>query len=112
MDQLTCWEVQSTETLFKAMIGTSGFVNPPSASVKRLEEARILTHRICKMLQSSLSRPSFRSAWTLIDKVLNRALDYDARILHPLIFGPLADELDRLVYQCLLEILQFSDQVC
>ena len=50
--------------------------------------------------------PIFSIWLDFIDKVLNRALDYDARILHPLMFGPLADKLDKLVYQCLLKILQ------
>ena len=42
----------------------------------------------------------------LLIKVLNRALDFDARILHPLCFGPLANQLDELVHQNLLDILQ------
>ena len=44
------------------------------------------------------------ATWTLIDKVLNRALDYDARILTPEFFSILAKRLDLVVRSILVKI--------
>ena len=47
------------------------------------------------MLRTPLSRPARHAAWTLLDKVLYKALDYDARILHP-------EQFSNLVADCML----------
>ena len=91
---------------FCAVVGNDDSFSPPSTTRKRLEGERILKKLISKLLRTSLTKPLFCSAWTLIEKVLNRALDFDARILHPIAFRAVAGELDRLVQEILLEILQ------
>ena len=62
----------------------------PAASQKRLLQAKALAQTITQMLRTPLSRPARRTAWTMLDKVLNKSLDYDARILHPESFSNLA----------------------
>ena len=47
--------------------------------------------------------------WTLIDKILNKSLDYDARILTPESFSSLAPHLDQLVVK-ILNIDKLSDR--
>ena len=66
-----------------------------SASSKRVARAEALADTLAKMLRTPLSRPTRRAAWTFLDKVLNRALDYDAHILHPESFSNLAERLDQ-----------------
>lgn len=80
----------------------------PPVSIKRVLQVETLAEEICDMIRSSLSRPARRAIWTLIDKVLNRALNYDARILYPELFSPLAARLDTAVRTCLLKILDIS----
>ena len=53
---------------FQAVIGTSPAFDAPKASKERLEKAQELARRICKMIHASLTRPSYRAAWTLIKK--------------------------------------------
>ena len=77
----------------------------PSASLKRIEKAVVLAETIIELLSTSISRPVCRATWTLIDKVLNRALDFDARILSPELFSFLAKRLDRAVKSTLVKIL-------
>ncbi|CAK0833046.1 unnamed protein product, partial [Prorocentrum cordatum] len=77
-----------------ASIGCS---TTPAVSTKRLEQAEKLAHTLQEMLRTPLARPVHRVVWTLLDKVLNKALDYDARILHPEFFSTLAERLDRAV---------------
>ena len=60
------------------------------------------------LLSSALTRPSYRAAWTLIDKVLNKALDYDARILSPESFSDLALRLDHAVRKTLTKIVNVA----
>ena len=50
-----------------------------------------------RVMRTPPSGPCKRSAWTLIDKVLNKALGYDARILHPESFSIVAERLDNAV---------------
>eukprot|EP00973_Karenia_brevis_P040078 5533777-Karenia_brevis.AAC.1 len=61
------------------------------------------------MLATPLSQPVRRSVWTLLDKVLNRALDYDARILHPEAFLILAKRLDRAVRDTAVKLVDVAD---
>lgn len=56
----------AVEGEFCAMVGDNTTSTPPSASSKRLEEATKLKHLISKLLQKSLTKPSCRSARTLI----------------------------------------------
>ena len=51
-----------------------------------------------------MSRPCYRAAWTLIDKVLNRSLDYDARILSPESFSKFASRLDQVVRETFIKV--------
>jgi hypothetical protein len=69
----------------------------PQASLKRADKAEALAQTLQKMLRTPLSRATRRTVWTLLDKVLNKALDYDARILHPESFSSLAERLDNAV---------------
>ena len=78
----------------------------PKASLKRMAEAEVLGASIEKLLLTTLSRSSHRAAWSLIDKVLNKALDYDARILHPELFSTIASRLDNVVRKTLLRVIQ------
>ena len=48
-------------------------------------------------------------AWTLIDKVLNKVLEYDARILHPELFSNIALRLDQAVRRILTKIVQVDE---
>ena len=64
---------------------------------------------IARMLRTPLSRPSRRAAWTLLDKVLNKAMDYDARIMHPETFSNIAERLDQLVRDTTVKIVDVSD---
>ena len=80
----------------------------PSASIKRLDKAEKMAESIGVLLSSALSRPSYRAAWTLIDKVLNKALDYDARIFSPESFSDLALRLDHAVRKSLTEIVNVA----
>ena len=81
----------------------------PKASLKRMAEAEALGASIEKLLLTPLSRSSHRAAWSLIDKVLNKALDYDARILHPELFSTIASRLDHVVRKTLLRVIQVDD---
>lgn len=56
-----------------------------------------------------MSRPTYRAAWTLIDKILNKTLDYDARILHPESSSSLTLRLDRTIRRTLTEIVQVTE---
>ena len=56
-----------------------------------------------------MSRPSYRAAWTLIDKVLNKALDFDVRISHPGSFSTCAAYLDEVVRKTLIKIAAVTD---
>ena len=80
----------------------------PKSSLQRIDQAEQLAKTIQTMLSSSLSRPAFRAAWTLIDKVLNKALDFDARILHPELFSTIAVRLDLAVRNTLFKILNVA----
>ena len=80
----------------------------PSASIKRLDKAEKRAESIGALLSSALSRPSYRAAWTLIDKVLNKALDYDARILSPESFSDVALRLDHAVRKSLTKIVNVA----
>ena len=59
-------------------------------------------------LSSALTRPSYRAAWTLIDKVLNKSLDFDARILPPESFSDIALRLDHAVRKTHTEIVNVA----
>ena len=61
------------------------------------------------MLRTQLSKPVRRSAWTVLDKVLNKSLDYDARILHPESFSNLAEQLDSVVLATASRIIGSGD---
>ena len=81
----------------------------PCACLKRIAHAENLAATIAVLLRTPLSRPARRAAWTLLDKVLNRALDYDARILHPESFSNLATRLDRSVRDTAVKIVDVRD---
>ena len=81
----------------------------PKASLKRMAQAEALGASIEKLLLTPLSRSSHRAAWSLIDKVLNKALDYDARILHPELFSTIASRLDHVVRKTLLRVIHVDD---
>ena len=84
---------------YTAVIAPSNQGGPeiPASSLKRVVGAENLSSHIQDMLATTLTRPTRRSAWTLLDKVLNKALDYDARILHPESFSTIAKRLDHVV---------------
>ena len=82
----------------------------PAASLKRAEQTEKLAQTMQFMLRTPLAQPAHRAAWTLLDKVLNKALDYDARILHPESFSTIAGRLDRAVRATLLDLLK-CDQI-
>ena len=88
-----------------AVLGSSDAGIPPASSTKRLQAALSLADKIRDMLAVPLSRPVRRAAWTLLDKVLNKALDYDARILHPEVFSILAKRLDCAVQETATKIV-------
>lgn len=58
-----------------------------------------------------MSRPSFRAVWTLIDKILNKSLDLDARISHPEPFSTFATNLDGIVRTTLVEVDSVADLI-
>ena len=78
----------------------------PAASLKRTEQAEKLAQTMQLMLRTPLAQPAHRAAWTLLDKVLNKALDYDARILHPESFSTIAERLDRAVLQTSCKVVR------
>ena len=82
---------------------------PPEASLKRIEAAEKLSRELINLLSTPLSRSSHRVAWTMIDKVLNKALDYDARILNPECFSILAARLDLAVEEVVLKLLHVTE---
>ena len=84
-------------------VSTHGVSIPP-ASVKRLDKTEKMAEGICLLLSSALTRPSYRAAWILIDKVLNKTLDYDTRILSPESFSDLALHSDHAVRKTLTKI--------
>ena len=107
---------QNMELLGGAMDGefASDFRGAPStsvprASMKRLVEAEALSEKLIQMIDTPLSRASHRAIWTLVDKVLNKTLDYDARILKPEIFSTLAIRLDIAVRRVLLKLVHVVD---
>ena len=81
-------------------------------SMKRLEAAEALASKLIRMIATPLSRASHRAIWTLIDKVLNKALDYDARILNPELFSSLAVRLDLVVREVLLKLIHVATLMC
>ena len=85
------------------------FTSVPGASLKRLEAAEALADKLIRMIATPLSRASYRAIWTLVDKVLNKTLDYDARILHPELFSPLAVRLALCVRKILLKLVHVVD---
>ena len=89
-------------------VGNS-LIDTPGPTQERLEAAKELGDMIVSLLSASLSRPSFRAAWTLIDKVLNKALDFDVRICHPESFSILAERLDHAVFGVVLKVLHVTD---
>lgn len=76
----------------------SGIV--PLATKKRLRDAEALVESLVQFLSTPLSRPSHRAVWTLLDKILNKALDYDVRILHLEIISLCATRFDQAVRRC------------
>ena len=87
----------------------TSFASVPSASMKRIEGVEALSKTLIKILQTPLSRASHRAVWTLVDKVLNKALDYDARILSPELFSSIAVRLDQTVREVLLKLVHVVD---
>jgi hypothetical protein len=88
----------------RANIGAASS-DAPAASLKRADRAENLAATIRKMLRTPLSQPVRRAAWTLLDKVLNKALDYDARILSPESFSNLAERLDNAVRDTAVKVI-------
>ena len=82
---------------------------PPEASLKRVEAVEMLSQQLINLFSTPLSRSSHRVAWTMIDKVLNKALDYDARILHPECFSIIATRLDHAVEEVVLKVLHVTE---
>ena len=74
-----------------------------------MSETEQLAETILSLLSASISHPVSRAILTLIDKVLNRALDYDARILTPEYFSILATRLDRAVRNTLSKVLNVAN---
>ena len=81
----------------------------PVAALKRIVKAESLAATLVRMLSTPLSQPVRRSAWTFLDKVLNKALDYDARILHPESFSDIAARLDEVVRSTAIQIVDVVD---
>ena len=73
--------------------------------MKRVVQAEQLSETIIDLLSTPLSRPNCRAAWTVIDKILNKAFDYDARMLHPESFSIIAARLDCAVLKVLRKLL-------
>ena len=47
--------------------------------------------------------------WPLIEQILNREFDFDARICHPETFSTAAAHLDRIARGCLVKVLHVAD---
>ena len=56
-----------------------------------------------------MQRPIRRTVWSLLEKVLNKALDYDARILHPEVFSNFALRLDSIVLCAAADVMGIAD---
>lgn len=85
--------------------------NVPSSSLKRLSKAEERAKNICGMIATPLAIPARRAAWILLDKVLNKAMDYDARILHLEAFSKIATRLDEVVMRTALKVVDVAEMV-
>ena len=85
------------------------FTRVPSASIKRLKTVEKLGELLMKLLSIPFSRASDRAVWTFINKVLNKALDYDARILLPELFSSIAARVGQVVRVVLLKLVHVID---
>ena len=63
---------------------------------------------LAAMLRTPLMCLVRRATWTILAIVLNRALDYDARILHPEVFADLARRLDHVVLSTAFRIIDIE----
>ena len=77
----------------------------PQPTLKRLDKARALAEAIVQLVTTETALPRLRAAWCLLQFVLNRALDFDARILHQAAFGQFAVEFDMRVEGIAISIL-------
>ena len=78
-------------------------------SAERIAKAENLAITLQDMLATTLSVNSRRAVWTLVDKVLNKALDFDARVLHPEVFSIFALRLDDAVRKTTTYCEKFFD---
>ena len=81
----------------------------PAPTVKRIEKAKLFADAIDKLLVTETTLPRLRAAWCLLQSVLNRALDFDVRVLHPAAIGQIAIEFDRRVEETAARILGERD---
>ena len=91
------------------VVGDCAEIGGSFFSFKRIDAAEKLSRELINLLSTPLSRSSHRVAWTMIDKVLNKALDYDARILNPECFSILAARLDLAVEEVVLKLLHVTE---
>ena len=69
----------------------------PEPTVKRIAKFHRTAEALEKLISTETALPRLRAAWCLLQFVLNRALDFDVRILHQAAFGQLASEVDQRV---------------
>ena len=83
---------------------TAGQGGPPQ-TLQRLAEAEKLADTLQDLMRRPLDSPSRRAVWTLVDKVLNKALDYDARIVDPSSLVDVATRLDQVVLETVIKLM-------
>ena len=77
----------------------------PPQTVARLEAAERLASTLQDLMRRPLGNPSRRAVWAILDKVLNRALGFDARILDPSSFMDVATRLDQVVLDVAVKVM-------
>ena len=75
-------------------------------AIEWLAAAKELAKQCAEMAASSLDVPTTQAAWCILQKVVARALDYDARILPPSLIIPLARDLEQTIRATAETIMQ------
>ena len=73
--------------------------------VKRLRKFQETVSAIERIIDTETYLPRYRAAWCLLHHVLNRAFDFDVRVLHQAAFGHIAIEADQHVEAIAAKIL-------
>ena len=77
----------------------------PEPTLKRLRKFQETASAIERIIDTETYLPRYRAAWCLLHHVLNRAFDFDVRVLHQAAFGHIAIEADQRVEAIAAKIL-------